>query len=178
MAGKHARLARWLVSALFVGCFGALAFGVRAQDLTLAPPHVDGLASRYMPVQPRLPVDPRRDAFEGSRYASEFDDGHHVYIHPYDSWRNGGLYGRRMPENDVAAVAPYFQGRGGSTINDKTQAHNPYVRRWITNLFYPYKPVGMYYDRGVYAPIYDMDYFAPGPGPFPWGHFLNKPLGG
>ena len=36
----------------------------------------------------------------------------------------------------------------------------------------------MYYDRGVYTPIYDFDYFVPGPGPFPWSHFFKRPTGG
>jgi hypothetical protein len=36
----------------------------------------------------------------------------------------------------------------------------------------------MYYDRGVYTPIYDFDYTVPGPGPFPWSHFFKRPTGG
>ena len=144
----------------------------------LASPYQrSGLVTRYTPVLPRLPEDKDRDSFEGTRYNSEKDDSP-LLIRPYNSWCNGGMYGHTLTRANTAAVWPFFYGSSGSTIGPDTQGHSPAVGRWITNAFHPYKPVGMYYDRGVYTPIYDFDYCVPGPGPFPWPHFFKRPTGG
>ena len=99
-------------------------------------------------------------------------------LHPYDSYKDGGMYGRPLTPQCTAAVYPYFHGSPGGRIDEDCRGHNPVTGRWVRNFFLPFKPVGMYYDRGVYAPIYDMDYFIPGPGPFPWSHFFKRPTGG
>ncbi len=88
------------------------------------------------------------------------------------------MYGRPLTPQCTAAVYPYFHGSPGGRIDEDCRGHNPVTGRWVRNFFLPFKPVGMYYDRGVYAPIYDMDYFIPGPGPFPWSHFFKRPTGG
>jgi hypothetical protein len=36
----------------------------------------------------------------------------------------------------------------------------------------------MYYDRGSYVPIYDLDSFSPGPGPDYWPWFFQGSRGG
>lgn len=136
-----------------------------------------GLLTRLTPVVPQLPPDDDRDAFQGSRYADE-QDGKFILVHPNDSWRRGGMYGYPLSDRHTAAYRPYFTGSPGSTIGPDTMGHNPVSGRWINNFFHPFKPVGMYYDRGVYVPIYDFDWFVTGPGPFPWPHFFKKPTGG
>jgi hypothetical protein len=142
------------------------------------PVQRSGLISRYSTVVPHLPPDDDRDAFQGTRYADEQDDAT-CLIHPYNSWRNGGMYGYPLCPDCSAAVYPYFVGSPGrNSITADCRSHHPALRRWVGNAINPWKPVGMYYDRGVYTPIYDFDYTVPGPGPFPWSHFFKRPTGG
>lgn len=141
------------------------------------PQERSGLMTRYTPVLPRLPVDADRDSYLGTRYQDEQDDSP-LLLHPYNSCRNGGMYGKKLCDACTAAVYPYFHGSPGGRIGPECKGHDPVTGRWFTNIVHPFKPVGMYYDRGVYVPIYDLDWFVPGPGPFPWSHFFKRPTGG
>ncbi len=167
-------------AALVLG-FLAVALPAQAQNLAYAPdgaPHpVSGLLTRYTPVVPHLPPDPRRDTFQGTRYDDEHDNKWYL-LHPYDSWLNGGMYGQRLTNKCTATVPPYFVGSTGSTIGPNCRGHDSFLGRWVLNPFLKFQPVGMYYDRGVYTPIYDFNWTAPGPGPFPWPHFFQRPTGG
>jgi hypothetical protein len=168
----------WAFGLLIVGLAGAPCRGQEPAPRVYDPQQRSGLLSRYAPVLPKLPPDDDRDAFQGTRFADEQDDAT-CLVHPYNSWRNGGMYGYPLCPNCTAAVTPFFRGSPGrSTITDECRSHHPALRRWVGNAINPWKPVGMYYDRGVYTPIYDFDWFVPGPGPFPWSHFFKRPTGG
>jgi hypothetical protein len=136
-----------------------------------------GLVSRYTPVIPREPADPKRDSFLGTRYQDEHDNAHYL-LRPNNSWLNGGMYGKPLCAQCTAAVYPNFMGSPANAITEECRGDHPATGRWVRNLINPFKPVGMYYDRGVYVPIYDFDYPVPGPGPFPWPHFLRQCTGG
>ncbi len=142
----------------------------------LNTPARSGLISRFTPPLPRLPQDPDRDSFQGTRYQDEHDTK--FKLRERNSWLNGGMYGRPLCASCTQAVSPYFRGLPGGRIEPECRGCDPVTGRWVGNLMNHYKPVGMYYDRGVYVPIYDFDYFAPGPGPFPWSHFFKRPTGG
>lgn len=186
MAPHAARTARLrLGPSRFVGVLPALwilsmvspAMGQTPAPRVPNPQQRSGLLSRYTPVLPKLPVDADRDSFLGTRYQDEHDDSPWK-LHPRNSWKDGGMYGRPLCNQCTAAVYPYFHGSPGGRIGPECKGHDPVTGRWITNFFNPFRPVGMYYDRGVYVPIYDTDYFVPGPGPFPWSHFFTRPTGG
>jgi hypothetical protein len=155
----------------------------RAQDQPTTTPIANpyqrsGLLSRMEPILPPLPPDADRDAFLGSEYASEFDGDRGVIFFPGNSWRNGGMYGKMLSRRHTATHSPFFVGTEGSTIGPDTQREHPVIGRWIMNPLHQFRPIGMYYDRGVSVPIYDFDYTVPGPGPFPWSHFFKRPTGG
>jgi hypothetical protein len=133
-----------------------------------------GLITRYTPVRAQLPPDPGRDTF----YRTRWDDWYHPYPRGRNCYKDGGMYGQPLPADCTAAVAPSFRGAPGvSTIRPECQPPTKYGRM-LGNLVHPFRPVGMYYDRGVYAPIYDLDPLVPGPGPFPWNHYIKRHLGG
>lgn len=171
-------LARTPMTAL--GLLALLAAPAAAQVPMPRVPDVQqrsGLVSRYTTVIPYLPPDDDRDSFQGTRYADEQDNAT-CLVHPYNSWRNGGMYGYPLSPACTQAVWPFFAGSPGGSICAECRSHHPVGRRWIGNAINPWKPVGMYYDRGAYVPIYDFDYTVPGPGPFPWSHFFKRPTGG
>lgn len=170
----------WPAIALGLPLLGltVLSAAARAEDTaTEAPRPISGLLTRWTYPPPMLPPDPRRDTFQGTRYDDEHD-GSPLRVRPYNSALDGGLYGRPLTNKCTATAAPYFVGAPGSTINDCCRGEHPLTGRWFGNLIHPFKPVGMYYDRGVYVPIYDTNYTVPGPGPFPWNSFFKRPLGG
>jgi hypothetical protein len=133
-----------------------------------------GLITRYSAVRAKLPPDPGRDTF----YRTRWDDWYHPYPRGRNCYKDGGLYGRPLPANCTAAVSPSFRGAPGvSNITANCEPPSKYGRIF-GNLVHPFRPVGMYYDRGVYAPVYDLDPLIPGPGPFPWNHYIKRHLGG
>jgi hypothetical protein len=151
---------------------GALAWG---QDPLPYVPDArarSGLLTRFTPVPNLLPPDPRRDTFYGTRYGD----------YPVKKFPNymceGGLYGDPLKGDCTACVRPYFWGApGASSIGPECTSLHPWGR-WIGNFVHPCRPVGMYYDRGCYVPIYDLDPWVPGPGPFPWPYFMKRHIGG
>ncbi len=120
-----------------------------------------------------LPKDPNRDNYYNTRF------GNHAKILDTNTWYDGGLYGVRLPSRDTASVYPYFYGSpGASTISPESRPARPSFLRATQQLFHQRKPVGMYYDRGSYVPIYDLDSFSPGPGPDYWPWFFQGSRGG
>lgn len=154
----------------------ALAAPARAQLPQPHRPSIEtrsGLIRRFdYPINTGLPKDPIRDNFYETRF------GNHGKILPTNCYFDGGLYGVRLPARDTASVYPFFYGSPGrSTITAESRAW-PAPLRAVQQLVNQKKPVGMYYDRGSYVPLYDLDSFAPGPGPDYWPFFFQGSRGG
>lgn len=145
----------------------------RPENVTLVPvptiPEIQrrsGLVRRFVPIEPNLPHDPRRDDWYDTRYG----DAPNLRKHP-NFYPNGGLYGLPWKAEYTQSYDPYFYGSPGrGTINEEgLPKHN--IWRLPRMLFHPFKPVGMYYDQGSYVPVYDLDPLVPGPGAWPWPFF-------
>lgn len=129
-----------------------------------------GLITRHIPITPNLPPDPDRDRWSVTRWGDD-DESHD---HP-NSIKNGGLYGRKWKTGCTACYSPNFAGSAGqSTITHTCKTHF----RLVTNFVHPFRPVCNYYAGGCYVPVYDLDPFVPGPGPFPFRSFFKRPTGG
>ncbi len=156
----------------------ALGFGSVAEAQIPQPRIPDiqersGLLQRFRPPRSNLPQDPQRDNFYGPRY------GNHAKVVDSNTYYDGGLYGVRLPARDTASVYPFFYGSPGrSTITPESKSWRPSYLRGLQQLVNQRKPVGMYYDRGNYVPIYDLDSLAPGPGPDYWPFFFQGSRGG
>jgi hypothetical protein len=135
-----------------------------------------GLLQRFeVPTKFRtnLPKDQYRDNFYNTRF------GNYGKLLDTNTYYDGGLYGVRLPAKDTASVYPYFYGAPGqSTITPESKSWRPSYHRALQQLLHQRKPVGMYYDRGSYVPIYDLDSFSPGPGPDYWPWFFQGSRGG
>jgi hypothetical protein len=132
-----------------------------------------GLLQRFAGVKTNLPKDPYRDNFYGSRF------GDRGKVLDTNTFYDGGLYGVRLPARDTASVYPFFYGSPGkSTITAESRSWRPSCLRGLQQLTHQRKPVGMYYDRGSYVPIYDLDSFTPGPGPDYYPFFFQGSRGG
>jgi hypothetical protein len=125
-----------------------------------------GLISRFVPIEPGLPPDPRRDQW----YDTRWGDPPNIRTHP-NIYHNGGLYGLRWKAAYTRSYYPSFYGAPGqNTIPPGWTPPHPFLRigsAWT----HPFKPVGMYYDQGSYVPVYDLDPIVPGPGAWPWRFF-------
>ncbi len=128
-----------------------------------------GLLMRFVEPPELYPADKTRDAFYGTRFG---DSG--LVKHP-NTIKDGGLYGLGWKANDTQSVAPYFYGSPGASTIDPNGGSRPWWRplRLFQGLVQPFRPVGMYYERGSYTPIYDLDPIAPGPGPYPYPFYFN-----
>ncbi len=150
-----------LVLVLLIG--GLAGSTARAQTPVPRVPNINersGLLQRFNVPKTNLPTDPWRDTFWGTRYANnpKTDDS--------NFWYDGGLYGVRLPAKDTQSIYPFFYGAPGqSTLTPESRPWRPSYLRAVQQLVHHRKPVGMYYERGSYVPIYDLDAFAPGPGP-------------
>lgn len=132
-----------------------------------------GLLQRFNLPKASLPHDPYRDTFWGTR------SGDRRKVADKNTFYDGGLYGVRLPVRDTASVYPFFYGApGASTITADSRSWRPSFLRPVQQLVHQRKPVGMYYDRGSYVPIYDLDSFAPGPGPDMFPFFFQGSHGG
>jgi len=136
-----------------------------------------GLYTRHVPIQPRLPVDRKRDRYHGTKWLPRhrWRRGHWV-----NSYKDGGMYGLPLSAGCTECDPRFFQGAAGaSTMNPGCRPRDQ-VSRVITNFIEPFRPVGSYYDGGCHVPVYDLDPLAPGPGWFPWWvpDFANKHIGG
>jgi hypothetical protein len=121
-----------------------------------------GLIGRYIPIEPHLPPDPKRDDWYDTRYG----DAPNLRKHP-NCYQNGGLYGLRWRSTCVRSISPFFFGApGGDTFTEDCRPCHPWLRL-SRAVVHPFKPIGMYYDQGSYVPIYDLDPIVPGPGPWP-----------
>jgi hypothetical protein len=129
---------------------------------------------RYVDVPGRLPPDPHRDNFYGTRYA---DRG--LVKHP-DGVLDQGLYGMGWKAKHTQSVFPFFYGNPGRSTLTADSRPTPTQRslRFLQGVLHPFKPVGSYYQEGTYVPIYDFDPGVPGPGPFPYPFYFNWHKGG
>ena len=159
----------WLGAALVLAA--APAFG------QLPEPHIpdtmqrSGLMTRFIPVDPKLPHDCRRDTFYGTRY------GDPPNLRPCaNGIKNGGLYGLRWESKCTQTIFPFFFGSPGGAVTPNCY-RGPKVLRYAQAVTHPFKPVGMYYDQGCYVPMYDLDPFVPGPGSYPWPIYYRGPGG-
>jgi hypothetical protein len=138
--------------------------------------HRSGLVSRFVPIQPWLPEDPRRDTFYDTRYADHPDFHPNHPNHPKD----GGLFGRRWPGYCTASSYPEFYGSPGqNTIGPGCKPWHRALKLPQT-LLQPFRPVCYYYEQGSYVPVYDLDPLVPGPGanPYFFPFYLRDPKGG
>ncbi|WP_152053010.1 hypothetical protein [Tautonia marina] len=152
----------------------------RAQADGPAVPDVrerSGLFTRIVPIEPNLPVDPKRDTFFNSKWMPRNPK---FWGRGPNSWKDGGLYGRVLPAGCTTCRTPYFRGVTGSQAVDATCQPFNHVERVFGNFVKPFKPVDVYYSGGCYVPVYDLDPMVPGPGWFPWWvpDFANKHIGG
>jgi hypothetical protein len=147
----------------------------RAQVPVAVVPEVrqrDGMLTRMRTVESTLPPDKKRDYY----YNTRWDDD--PYYHGFYNVCHGGLYGWPWKQNCSQSFYPYFYGAPGtSTLSECCRPMHPLARLPI-NLVHPFRPVGMYYGGGSYTPIYSLDPLVPGPGPYPWPHYLKRCLGG
>jgi hypothetical protein len=125
-----------------------------------------GLLHRFMPIESHLPSDPRRDHWYTTRWADPPDERAHPNF-----YMNNGLYGLRWKAVCTRSIYPYFFGAAGQdTLTEDCRPCRPFWR--IGSAFiHPFKPVGIYYDQGSYAPVYDLDPLVPGPGSWPFPFF-------
>lgn len=131
-----------------------------------------GLVSRFVPIEPHLPPDDDRDTFYTTRW------GDHPPGDRINSYTDGGLYGRLYKDRCTACSYPYFRGSPGrDTMCPECHPCHRALRP-VTNAVHPFRPVGHYYAGGCYVPVYDLDPWVPGPGPYPWSHFFKRPTGG
>ncbi len=133
-----------------------------------------GLMTRFQPLVKRtLPHDHKRDDWFDTRWADSPD-----ISHPNDC-RHGGLYGLKYAHRCTESVYPFFRGSpGAGTIGPECEPARSDLVRLYDNFIHPWRPVGMYYTKGSYVPIYDLDPIAPGPGPFPFHSFFTHIWGG
>jgi len=120
-----------------------------------------GLVSRFTPIEPHLPPDPRRDQW----YDTRWGDPPNLRAHP-NFYPNGGLYGLPWKVKDTKSIYPYFYGAPGQNTLSPDLKRPTF--RLASAVFHPFKPVGMYYDQGSYVPVYDLDPVVPGPTAWPW----------
>ncbi len=160
----------WLGAALILAA--APAFGQVPQPHISDTSERSGLVTRFVPIEPHLPPDPRRDTF----YDTRFGDPPNLRKHP-NGIKNGGLYGLRWGSRCTATIVPFFYGTPGGAVTPDC-VRGPKVLRYAQGIVKPFKPVGMYYDQGAYVPVYDLDPFVPGPGAYPWPWYYRGPRGG
>jgi hypothetical protein len=166
---SRGRAARLLAGALGLVVAGMIPQASRAQIPQPTVPDLytrSGLVSRYIPIEPGLPPDPRRDHW----YDTRWGDPPNLRKHP-NFYQNGGLYGLPWRAAYTRSYYPFFFGSPGqNTLPADFVPQHP-VMRTGSALVHPYKPVGMYYDQGSYVPVYDFDPIVPGPGSWPWRFF-------
>jgi hypothetical protein len=171
------RRTKLVVSLLGMGVTSSLVLGLalapaRAQIPEPTVPELNkrsGLLTRFVPIDPHLPADRKRDQW----YHTRWGDPPNEREHP--NWYfNGGLYGLPWRADCTVSYYPFFFGSPGqSTMTpDCKPPHS--VTRLISTYAHPFKPVGYYYDQGSLSPVYDLDPVVPGPGPWPWRWF--RPL--
>ncbi len=161
-----------ILMALFLFAEAAPTFGQIPQPEVPEVQKRSGLFTRFVPIEPHLPPDPRRDTFYDTRFGDQPDTPHP------NSIKGGGLYGKVWKSRCTASVYPYFYGSPGqSTITADCYPEHRSLR-FFQGLFHPFKPVGMYYDQGSYVPIHDLQPIVPGPGPYPIPWFYRGPGGG
>jgi hypothetical protein len=136
-----------------------------------------GLFTRHKPtLTSRLPVDEDRDVW----FSGQWEDRkpRRGLLRPRNSWLNGGMYGNKLSSDCTQSEPGYFMGSTGEPLDCENCEPQSKYGRYFGNFLHPFRPVGSYYAGGSYVPIYDLDPFVPGPGPFPWNHYLSPHTGG
>ena len=170
---------RRLIRLIRLGLGAAILMGAGTARAQVPLPKVadlhqrSGLISRHIPIVPHLPHDEDRDDYYGTRWGDDPPSDRHINSH-----KDGGLYGRTTKSRCTSCFYPYFRGSPGATPDCPECQPCPRVFRAVTNIVHPFRPVCHYYSGGCYVPVYDLDPFVPGPGPFPWPHFFKRPTGG
>jgi hypothetical protein len=165
------RLAGLGAATLALCLASAPSFGQGPQPIVPDINERSGLLTRFIPIQPLLPKDTKRDTFYDTRWADSPNFGFPNRI------CTSGLYGLRYKPDCTASFNPYFYGvPGENTLRPECRPCRPL--RFASNFVHPFRPVGHYYAGGSYVPVYDLDPWVPGPGPFPWPFFYRRPLGG
>lgn len=162
------------LAATTLAVFSLMAAVAQAQIPQPVVPDINqrsGLRTRMMPIIPHLPPDPDRDIYANTRWAEPHESSH------INCQCNGGLYGRKWKNSCTACYSPYFIGSPGkSTLSPPCEPPN---HRVFTNFVHPFRPVDIYYAGGCFSPVYDLDPWVPGPGPFPFPRLYHKrPTGG
>jgi hypothetical protein len=177
-SASRSRAARATASGLGLVALMAASLAGTAAKAQTPPPRVpdlherSGLLMRFVDVPGRLPPDPLRDNFYGTRYADRGPVKH------LDGIKDQGLYGMGWKARCTQSVYPFFYGNpGASTVGPECRPGHRSLR-YLQGLVHPFKPVGMYYQEGTYVPIYDLDPNVPGPGPFPYPFYFNWNKGG
>lgn len=133
----------------------------------------NGMIMRHMPYPGRLPEDPDRDTFHGTRFEDPPKDPRHP-----NKLLTGGLYGLRWKPNCTQSYRPYFQGMpdAGRICPDCAPVHPAF--RVLAGWTHSFRPVNYYYAGGSWVPIYDLDPWAIGPGTYPYPFIQNPNKGG
>lgn len=166
---RPARLAPILALAAGMTLFGSLpSRGQGPQPLIPDIEQRSGLLTRFVPIEPHLPPDHRRDQW----YDTRWGDAPNLRKHP-NTIPNGGLFGLRWKAKDTLSIPPYFYGAAGQ--NSLTPESQPphWALRNLSAWLHPFQPVGMYYEQGSYVPVYDLDPVVPGPGSWPWPFYMS-----
>ncbi|CAN5895087.1 hypothetical protein BH23PLA1_BH23PLA1_23910 [soil metagenome] len=175
MISRHAHLVRLAAGLGALGAALVLDAG-RARAQAPNVPDVrerSGLFTRHTPIIPMLPIDKKRDIYYDTRWEDPrypWRRGWHV-----NSFKDGGLYGMPLPAGCTACRSPFFRGSPGA--GEVCEPPHKSVR-FFSALVHPFRPVGSYYAGGCYVPVYDLDPFVPGPGPYPWSHYCKQHTGG
>lgn len=136
-----------------------------------------GLLTRRAPVRSTLPVDGDRDKWYNTYWGDHPKPLHQKNVLGSNSPNVGGLYGLPL-RNCAVCNYPNFNGAPGGPTNAHVCTPQPKGLRLFTSAFHQGKPVCYYYAGGCYVPVYDLDYFVPGPGPFPYKDFFKRTTGG
>jgi len=161
-------------SLLALGLLATLAGFARAQVPVPRVPDTNqrsGLITRRAPATITLPVDGDRDKWYNTYW------GDHPKRLGSNAPNVGGLHGLPLA-NCAVCNYPSFNGAPGRAGGGHTCKPQPKGLRLFTSAFHQGKPVCYYYAGGCYVPVYDLDYFVPGPGPFPYKDFFKRTTGG
>ena len=133
-----------------------------------------GLRTRMTPIIPNLPPDPDRDIYQNYRWADTHEGNP---IGPTDAAQRRALRPEVEERLHGECFTPYFAREPRSQHADAgLPGPSASSSRTFTRQF---KPVDMYYSGGCFSPVYDLDAFVPGPGPYPFPRlFHRKPQGG
>lgn len=137
-------------------------------------PERSGIVTRYIPREPWMPPDRKRDVFFGTRY----DQDHGRPSYDIRNPKRGGLYGQMLTPGCATCYSPYFTGKPGVPRSGPACEPSHPLFRFPNSLLSPLKPVNYYYAGGCWTPVYDLDPWTIGPGTFPYPRVFDHIKGG